>query len=96
MYLLTGCPISGYELESNVGDKTINNTSNKTPFLTESEPYNTNISSRNEPVPDIDTRIEYLENSNTMEELMKEQIFFSKMILLFLGFLLLSNILNKK
>jgi len=53
-------------------------------------------SSHNEPIPPINSGrvIEFMDSS--VESLLKEQIFLMKFILLFLGFMVLSNILSKK
>lgn len=69
--------------------------SQKDPVLTQiKQETSTYQSSQNEPIPPIDTRIEFMDSS--VESLLKEQIFLMKFILLFLGFMLLSNILSKK
>lgn len=52
-------------------------------------------SSQNEPIPINTGRVvEFMDSS--VESLLKEQIFLMKFILLFLGFMVLSNILSKK
>ena len=53
-------------------------------------------SSRNDPIQNnnYDRGVEFMDSS--VESLLKEQIFLMKFILLFLGFMLLSNILAKK
>jgi hypothetical protein len=71
--------------------------SQKQPVLSSSPSVDTYKSSQNEPIPPINSskRITEFMDSN-METLLKEQIFLMKFILLFLGFMLLSNILTKK
>lgn len=73
------------------------NSSQKEPVLTQiKESKSTYQSSQNEPIPPINAGrvVEFMDSS--VESLLKEQIFLMKFILLFLGFMLLSNILAKK
>lgn len=73
-------------------------TSQKEPVLTQTERVvDTYESSQNEPIPPINSgqRLTEFMDSN-LESLLREQIFLMKFILLFLGFMLLSNILTKK
>lgn len=89
MYTLTGSawlPLS-----------TPDTTSQKQPVLSKAKSDNTYNSSQNEPIPVINSNVkvaEYMDSN--VETLLKEQIFLMKFILLFLGFMLLSNILTKK
>jgi hypothetical protein len=90
-YTLSGCswlPITPQEPVSH----------QKEPVLTQIKSgTDTYQSSHNEPIPQINSsqRITEFMDSN-VESLLKEQIFLMKFILLFLGFMLLSNILSKK
>lgn len=71
--------------------------SQKEPVLTQiKESKSIYQSSQNEPIPPINSNrvAEFMDSS--VESLLKEQIFLMKFILLFLGFMLLSNILSKK
>jgi hypothetical protein len=71
--------------------------SQKEPVLTQvKESKSIYQSSQNEPLPPINSgRVtEFMDSS--VESLLKEQIFLMKFILLFLGFMVLSNILSKK
>lgn len=100
MYSLTGT-----SLDSIVNHHSI---SQKYPVLSDVNHNNTNTyqSSRNDLIPEINSNniksvkpssskmTEYMDS--TVENLLKEQIFLMKFILLFLGFMLLSNILAKK
>lgn len=73
------------------------NSSQKEPVLTQiKESKSIYQSSHNEPIPPINSGrvVEFMDSS--VESLLKEQIFLMKFILLFLGFMLLSNILAKK
>lgn len=73
------------------------NPSQKEPVLTQiKESKSIYQSSQNEPLPPINSGrvVEFMDSS--VESLLKEQIFLMKFILLFLGFMLLSNILAKK
>jgi hypothetical protein len=73
------------------------NSSQKEPVLTQiKESKSIYQSSQNEPIPPINSGrvVEFMDSS--VESLLKEQIFLMKFILLFLGFMLLSNILTKK
>ena len=69
--------------------------SQKEPFLSETKSDNTYESSVNTPTPPINStdRFEFMDSN--VETLLKEQIFLMKFILLFLGFMLISNILCK-
>ena len=72
-------------------------TSQKETVLTQMKhDIDTHKSSQNEPIPSINSSrvTEFMDSS--VESLLKEQIFLMKFILLFLGFMLLSNILTKK
>jgi hypothetical protein len=72
--------------------------SQKEPVLTQvTQDQDVYQSSHNEPISPInsDTRVKEFMDSN-VESLLKEQIFLMKFILLFLGFMVLSNILSKK
>ena len=71
--------------------------SQKEPVLTQvKQDQSIYQSSQNEPIPPINSgRVtEFMDSS--VESLLKEQIFLMKFILLFLGFMVLSNILSKK
>lgn len=73
------------------------NSSQKESVLTQTkESKSISQSTQNEPIPRINSGIgvEFMDSS--VESLLKEQIFLMKFILLFLGFMLLSNILTKK
>lgn len=75
----------------------IQSPSQKEPVLTQiKESKSTYQSSQREPIPPINSGrvVEFMDSS--VESLLKEQIFLMKFILLFLGFMLLSNILAKK
>ena len=90
MYTLTGCPLSSIIHQEPVS-------SQKDPVLTQvKESKSIYQSSQNEPIPSINTGrcVEFMDSS--VESLLKEQIFLMKFILLFLGFMVLSNILSKK
>ena len=70
----------------------------KDPFFTDSPSANTHINTTNESLPEIKTslRENYTEfMSDDIERLLKEQILILRCILLFLGVLLISNVLNK-
>ena len=90
MYTLTGSswlPITPQESVS----------SQKEPVLTQvKESKSMYQSSQNKSIPPINTSgfVEFMDSS--VESLLKEQIFLMKFILLFLGFMVLSNILSKK
>lgn len=96
MYTLTGTPLSS--IISPVP------TSEKKPVLSEVNTNSSYQSSHNDPIPEINSgdmssvrpsrMTEYMDSN--LESLLKEQIFLMKFILLFLGFMLLSNILAKK
>lgn len=69
--------------------------SQKEPVLTQvKENKSIYQSSHNVANPPINKGVEFMDSS--VESLLKEQIFLMKFILLFLGFMLLSNILTKK
>lgn len=90
MYTLTGTPL----------DSITPAVSKKTPVITEVKSTNLYQSSQNDPIPEINNSskssrmLEYMDSN--LESLLKEQVFLMKFILLFLGFMLLSNILTKK
>lgn len=96
MYALTGTPLSS--IISPVP------TSEKTPVLSEVNTNSSYQSSHNDPISKKNSEdmssvrpsrmTEYMDSN--LESLLKEQIFLLKFILLFLGFMLLSNILAKK
>jgi len=95
MYSLTGCQWLEITPQEPIP-------SQKDPVLTQiKRGTDTYQSSQNEPIPPINSgkkMVEFMDSSSnsTIETLLKQQIFLMKFILLFLGFLLLSNILNKK
>ena len=88
MYTLTGTPLASITPV----------VSEKSPVLSEVKTTSDYRSSQNDPIPKINSNnsrmLEYMDSS--VESLLKEQIFLMKFILLFLGFMLLSNILAKK
>lgn len=96
-YSLSGFPLDSYNLEM----------TQKEPFLNDAPRTQMYQSSINEPIPSNitsakDKSINVLTQENftefmdeNVEALLKEQILLLKFIVLFLGFFLLSNILNK-
>ena len=88
MYTLTGSSLESsawLQIQSPSQKETVS------PQIKESK--STYQSSQNEPIPPINSgRVV----DSSVESLLKEQIFLMKFILLFLGFMLLSNILAKK
>ena len=96
MYALTGTPLSSIISPAP--------TSEKSPVLSEVNTTSSYQSSHNDSIPEINSgkmrhvkpssMTEYMDSN--LESLLKEQIFLMKFILLFLGFMVLSNILAKK
>lgn len=98
MYSLTGTPLASIVTPPSI--------SQKHPVLSDVNTTSIYQSSQNDPIPEINSNniksvkpssskmTEYMDS--TVENLLKEQIFLMKFILLFLGFMLLSNILAKK
>lgn len=91
-FKLTGCPLSS------IIPQQAPVSSQKNPVLTQvTESKSIGQSTHNVPIPPINSgnRVsEFMDSS--VESLLKEQIFLMKFILLFLGFMVLSNILSKK
>tara|TARA_Y100000389_G_C17149043_1_gene358691 strand:- start:142 stop:438 length:297 start_codon:yes stop_codon:yes gene_type:complete len=97
MYSLTGTPLASIVTPPSI--------SQKYPVLSDVKTDSIYQSSQNDPIPEINSNIKSVKPSSSkmteymdsnVENLLKEQIFLMKFILLFLGFMLLSNILAKK